>query len=511
MARYLISLDAAVHADDAAATAAVTSVGATVEKTFSFPLTYEIGATAEQLAAIGGVLQSIERDAPISIELQVLNKDHLDYLVRRSSTDTTTMYDPVNRGAGQHVYLVDTGVRASHEQFASSIINNLFSAYAADPAVDDFDDTAGHGTAMAGVIVGADLGVVPEATLHNVKLYNTAGLVKVGDILDAFDAILLHHNSNSPAQPKAVCLPWTTAQNNFIDSKVAEMNNANLIVVASAGNDGVDVNTKSPAGVDAIITVGAFDRNYRVTSFTNSPWAAEPGTTVYNNYGAQLDIFALGVDVDTADFTDDTAYNTVSGTSISAALVAGVAVQYAARYTNKSAKDLKDIMLQEGHILGRELLVFDSDIDYSAVYKSIATTDNINTAQLTGLPSGRIVNVQNNTSATVNLLLNPDATDVAVLEFAPAPPFINVDTVTGIVNIDATALDPAANLVPGIYVFAIKGTIDSAIQVEEFTVGLYENDPAELDIATQYYYDTTTDTYDPVSEFLAGSSFANKN
>ena len=507
MARYLISLDAAVYATSADAAAAIASAGATVEKTFSFPLTYEVEASAEQIEALSGVQQSIERNATVTVELQSLNKDHLDYLVRRSSTDSTTMYNPINTGSGQHVYLVDTGVRASHEQFANSNINNLHSAFVNDPTIDDFDDAVGHGTAMASTIVGADLGTVTSATLHNVKLFSdNTGTIVVGDILDAFDAILSHHNNNNPLQPKSVCLAWTTAQNNFIDAKVIEMNNANLIMVAAAGNTGEDVNTKSPAGVDIIITVGAFDRSYRVAAFTNGPWAGQSGASTYNNYGAQLDIFALGVGVDAATITSDSSYAAVSGTSISAAVVAGVAAQYAARYTNKSARELKDIILQEGHQLGQRLLSFDDNIDYSAVYKSIATTDNIDTALLTTVPSGRIADVQNGTSATIDVGLNPDAVDVAVLDFAPVPPFITVNTVSGVVSVDATALDPAANLVPGIYVFAIKGTVDNAIQVEEFSVGIYENDSSELELATQYYYDAYTGTYDAVTEYLVGNT-----
>lgn len=509
MARYLISLDAAVHTDDSAATAALTAVGASVEKTFSFPLTYEIEATAEQLAAMTGVLQSIERDSPVSIELQALNKDHLDYVVRKSSLDTA-VYNPVNRGAGQHVYLVDTGVRASHEQFANSSINNLHSAFAADPAVSDFDDTHGHGTAMASVIVGGDLGASSDATLHNVKLFSTgSSTVVIGDVLDAFDAILSHHNNNNPAHPKVVSMSWTTSQNNFIDAKVIEMNNSNLIMVAAAGNTGEDVNTKSPAGVDIIVTVGAFDRNYQVAPFNNGPWAGTTGPAAFNNYGAQLDIFALGVNVDAAGITSNSAYETVSGTSISAAVVAGVAAQYIARYNGKTSNELKDIILQEGHLLARKYLTFDAGVDYSAVYKSIITTDNAGVALLTAVPSGRILNVQNGTAGNVDLGLNTAATDVAVLDFAPTPPFVTVDTATGIVNVDATALDPAANLVPGIYVFALRGNVGGGVEVEEFSIGLYENDASELELATQYYYDADTGSYDPVVEYMVGNTSKN--
>jgi len=512
MARYLISLDATVHSSNSAAEAAIAAAGATVEKTFSFPLTYEIEATAEQLESLTGVLQSIEKSATVAVQLQVLNKDHLDYTVKRGPSETIS-YNPVTKGAGQHVYLVDTGIRTTHEQFSLATVNNLHSAFASDPLVDDFDDTHGHGTGMASMIVGKDIGTATEATLHNVKLFETStGQISVGDILDAFDAILTHHNNTSPLQPKVVCLPWTTDQNNFIDSKVIDMNNSNLVVVAAAGNTAENVNTKSPAGVDIIVTVGAYDRDYQVAAFTNGPWGGVTGASSYNNYGAQLDIFALGVNVNVADIAATDAYASVSGTSVSAAIVAGIATHYTARYTNKTSSQLKDIILQEGHLLGIKMLSFDNsspDVDYAGIYPSIITTDNLDIQLLTTVPSGRIINVQNGTTANVDLGLNLTASNVSVLDFAPVPPFVTADLTTGIISVDASNLDPGANLVPGIYVFAIKGNLGEEIQVEEFSVGIYENNENELELATQYYYDAELGSYDPVVEYAVGASFKN--
>jgi len=80
----------------------------------------------------------------------------------------------------------------------------------------------------------------------------------------------VHHNANTNSNVKAVCLPWTIPTNAFVDAKILEMNASNLVVVAAAGNDGVNVNTKSPAGVDEIITVGSFNNDLQVTSFINA-------------------------------------------------------------------------------------------------------------------------------------------------------------------------------------------------------------------------------------------------
>jgi len=342
----------------------------------------------------------------------------------------------------------------------------------------------------------------PQIAAH-LKLFNqNSGNITIGESINALNAVLYHHNGNLLSKAKTVCLPWVIPQNNFVDAKINEMNENNLIVVCAAGNDGADINTYSPAGVVNAITVGAYDRNYNVSSFTNAPWGGA-ATTGFVNYGAELDIFALGVDVDVASISDPSNYETVSGTSLSTGVVAGISTHYTSRYPTKTAKEIKDIILQEGHFLGSSKLVFDSsdaNVNYNLVNKSIITTDNTDTAQVATTPSGRLLNVQVGASATANIGLNPDATEVETLDFAPTPPFISFDASTGIVSVTATGLDPTVQ-VPGVYVFAIKGKINTNIVVEEYSVGLYTTSEDELTSSSQYYYDADANEYDLVVSY----------
>jgi hypothetical protein len=506
MARYLITLDSGVHANNAAAQAAITVSGATVIKSYAFSLTFEIESTVEQLAAINGVKESIEKSTQTTVSVQELNQNHLTNLAATSDASATT-YQPENTGAGGHVYLVDTGLYAEHEQFIGRTINNLYSNFGAD-----FADNAGHGTAVASVIIGNTLGVSKDATLHVVKLFDTVtGSITVGEIVDALDEVLAHHLGSNQSQVKVVCLPWVTTQNNFLDNKITEMNASNLIVVASAGNDGIDVNTVSPAGVEVVLTVGSYDQDYAVTSFTNVPWT-NPATSYSNNYGAALDIFALGVNVSSAEKTADDAYGLVSGTSISAGLVAGAAVQWAAKFPSKTSSELKDIILQEGHLKGATSLTFDegSAISTANVNRSIVTVPLAGQITLGNLPSGRILNVQLGQTATKDIELNfVDGTDFSVLDFAPIPLWASLDTATGILSVDVSDIDPT--LAPGIYLFGIKGTVSGKTVVEEYSIGIYNTSPSELEEATQYYYDIDTDSYDEVVSYQVAPGGTSKN
>ena len=144
-----------------------------------------------------------------------------------------------------------------------------------------------------------------------------------------------------------------------------------------------------------------------MTSFTNVPWT-DPATPYNNNYGAALDIFALGVNVSCATTTGDDTYGLFSGTSVSAGLVAGAAVQWINKLPTKTSVEIKDIILQEGHLLGMNVLTFDegSTISTSNVNRSVLTVALAGQITLGNLPSGRILNVQLGQSATKDLELN---------------------------------------------------------------------------------------------------------
>lgn len=502
MAKYIISLDASVHQDKAAALAAIVAAGATVTKAFNFSLTFEIEASEEQKNAIAGILAVESAGTVLPYSLQVINNNHLKLtLVDHDDSNqlvTPASYNPMNRGAGQHVYLIDTGINKLHEQFSEATIVDLYTNFGGD-----FDDIAGHGTMVGSLIVGKDLGPAKDATLYNVKLFNTGtDTITVAEILAALDEVLAHHEGNNPSQTKVACMPWITNRNAFIDSKILELNNAGVVVVCAAGNNSDNVSNYSPAGVREVITVGAHDPNWIVNDFTNMPWDGTDAVQSYNNFGAEVDIFAPGSGLQVAGITSDTAYiDNAAGTSLATGITAGVVAQYIARYPSYSSIKIKDVLVQEGHLFGQSLLSFANvpNVDYSTVNKSILTFDAVNESMLTSVPSGRIASVQHGQSTTVNLGLNMSATNVSVLDFAPLPPWVTFDPTTGIVSINTASLD--ASLVPGAFVFAIKGKIDNITKVEEFSIAVYATSEDEINGSTQYYYDSESGAYDPVVTF----------
>jgi subtilisin family serine protease len=515
MARYLVSINAA---DDTAAQSAITTAGASVEATLGFTLTYEIEATEAQKDAISGLTASQLATETVSATVQAgatFSRTHLDTIVHSSGNNA---WNPARTGTGKFVYLVDTGINNLHNEFVGGTIQNLWSAFADDDDVSTYGDAGGHGTAVASMIIGTNIGSAKDAYLQNVKLFNTnGGNVTVGEIINSLSACLVHHKANTQTDVKAVCLPWTIPVNAFVDAKILEMNASNMVVVAAAGNDGVDVNTKSPAGVNEIITVGSFNSDEQVTSFTNAPHSS---SNSFVNYGAELDIFAIGVGIDVADSTNVSNYLAGTGTSLSAGLVAGVVTHYVQRDPALTSSQIKEQMLASGHATGIFNLTFDdsdASIDYSSVYKSALTTKNVDARVLTTVTSGRIVNVKHGVAAsTLDLGLNASATDVKILDFAPLPPWVTIDIATGIITIDTTdASTCPSSRAPGIYLFAIRGSVvesggsNKATMVEEFSIGLYTTNVSELDIdgdPSSFYYDTDDSSYDEVVNYTSALS-----
>jgi subtilisin family serine protease len=223
-------------------------------------------------------------------------------------------------GAGVHVYVIDTGIRTTHQEFQGR------ASVAGDFAGDgqNGNDCDGHGTHVAGIIGGATYGVAKGVRLYALRVFACAGHdTSDGSIIAAVDWVTANH-----ASPAVVNMSLISPDYPALDEAVTTSIASGLTYVLAAGNSSADAGTFSPARVQTAITVGA-------TNILD----AKPS---FSNYGSVVDLFAPGLAIISAWKDSDTAQRSLSGTSMSAPHVAGVAAQYLQIHPNASPAEVRD-------------------------------------------------------------------------------------------------------------------------------------------------------------------------
>ena len=284
-------------------------------------------------------------------------------------------------GAGVGVALIDTGVAPVQGLDAGQVRHGPDLSFEANAPELRHLDTYGHGTHMAGLIVGRDadahptrpdadgfLGMAPDAHLISLKVADAHGVTDVSQVIAAIDWVVTHHD-DPDLNIRVLNLSYGTysRQRYTTDplSHAAEAAwDAGIVVVAAAGNDGDTVKGLTTPAIDPrILAVGAVDTNdssldwrWRPLSFSargdgsRNPDLLAPGASVSSLRvpGSQLDLL-YG---DTA--TVDERFFKGSGTSQSAAIVSGAAALVVGANPRWTPDMVKAALLANGDRLGRE-------------------------------------------------------------------------------------------------------------------------------------------------------------
>ncbi|RYP89144.1 hypothetical protein DL769_000192 [Monosporascus sp. CRB-8-3] len=224
----------------------------------------------------------------------------------RTNGSSQYIYDD-SAGAGTYAYVIDSGVRVSHDEFGG----RASMGYVALPGVDDADNV-GHGTHVAGTVAGASVGVAKRANVIGIKVFDSSVSTSMTDVLDAFNWAVDDIVSNDRQDKAVIVMSLGGGVSSTFNNAVNSAFKAGVLSIVSAGNTNEDAGSYSPASAVDAITVGATDSAWNRASFSN--------------YGSVLDIFAPGAAIRSAYYTSDDAYLTDSGTSMACPHVAGVAL-----------------------------------------------------------------------------------------------------------------------------------------------------------------------------------------
>jgi len=219
-------------------------------------------------------------------------------------------------------YVVDTGVLASHTEFAGRVVAGFSSISDANGTT----DCNGHGTHVAGTIAGTTYGVAKTASVVPVRVLDCAGSGTWSGVIAGLDWIVAHHQAGVPAVAN---MSLGGGASSSVDAAVQSVINDGVTVVVAAGNSNSDACTTSPARVPGAITVAASDSTDTRASFSN--------------FGTCVDLFAPGVAVTSAWSNGST--NTISGTSMASPHVAGAVALLLSSSPTSTPVDLSSRLL----------------------------------------------------------------------------------------------------------------------------------------------------------------------
>ncbi|RJQ68027.1 S8 family peptidase [Pseudonocardiaceae bacterium YIM PH 21723] len=231
-------------------------------------------------------------------------------------------------GSGVHAYVIDTGVRISHETFGGRAVNG----YDAVDGDNIAQDGNGHGTHVAGTIGGNEFGVAKGATLVGVRVLNDQGSGSTEQVVAGIDWV-----TQNAVKPAVANMSLGGSKDTVLDNAVAKSIASGITYGIAAGNGlpllgiATDACGTSPARVPSAITVSATDIKDKKGSFAN--------------YGKCVDIFAPGVNITSSWGTGDTDTKTISGTSMATPHVVGAAAIYLSTHPGASPQEVSDALV----------------------------------------------------------------------------------------------------------------------------------------------------------------------
>lgn len=215
---------------------------------------------------------------------------------------------PDSAGAGVNVYIVDSGIRLTHSEFAGRMRPGFD---AATPG-GDASDCNGHGTHVAGTAVGSTYGVAKKATVYPVRVLDCKGDGLSTTIVAGIEWVA--ENAVRPALVNYSVGCRSACSIPSIDSAVKSLVASGITWVSAAGNSNENACNYSPQLVPETIVVGNTTRT--------------DGKAPTSSWGSCLDLWAPGTDILSSWLTSDTAAASATGTSMASPHVAGTAALY---------------------------------------------------------------------------------------------------------------------------------------------------------------------------------------
>jgi subtilisin family serine protease len=252
----------------------------------------------------------------------------------------------LSTGKNVKIAVIDSGVDVKHDDLKNNVLPgyDAFSKVEGEKAANAsklnyISATYKHGSHVAGIIAAqynntkGIAGVAPDAKILPVKIFP--------DFLDYFKAAKKNDDGSDVTVVSAIAdgIVWSVKHNadvinlslglweqsNTIERAVKYALENNVSVVVAAGNERATTNRKNYlAAINGVIAVGATDKSNQIAFFSNS--------------GDYVSVAAPGFDIisTTPSFLNLKNYRKMSGTSMAAPHVAGIAAMLKDKFKDKA-------------------------------------------------------------------------------------------------------------------------------------------------------------------------------
>jgi serine protease AprX len=228
------------------------------------------GVTSTTTSLLTGTVESLLGPTGWMYDETTTDLDHVAAVI---GADRMRARGFTGRGVG--VALVDTGVVPVEGLTSGNVVNGPDLSFESQSDDHRYLDTFGHGTHMAGIIVGNERprlldsdrfqGIAPGARLTSLKVASTQGAVDVSQVVAAIDWVVTHRNDDPRNPIRVLNLSYGTdgVQDYRLDPLTHAVENAwraGIVVVVSGGNSGRTApELNNPAYDPYVLAVGASD------------------------------------------------------------------------------------------------------------------------------------------------------------------------------------------------------------------------------------------------------------
>ena len=292
------------------------------------------------------LIEKIARRSDVeSIRLNhTIVSDKEEIVKRKSSLSEVTSYVPWNlesiqadrvtkTGKNIVVGIIDSGVNANHPELQNALLPGGFKDFV-EPSNTEPKDETGHGTHVAGTILGRTIGIAKDAKLVVARVFNKEGEASDEGLLAAGQWIL-------EKKPQVVNNSWGgNRDDSFYDDIIKKWKAAGIVPVFSSGNTGEynaggEGSIGSPGSLEDSFSVGALTKDDRLAKFSLR------GPSKHTNK-FKPEISAPGVNILSADYKGG--YVLKTGTSMAAPHVTGAVALILEAHRNLTVDKVEEIL-----------------------------------------------------------------------------------------------------------------------------------------------------------------------